>query len=123
MADDLGWGEVGSFPAGSPHGRIATPNLDKFAREGMKFTNAYAGYTVCAPSRAAFFSGRNSGHFGANLVHKNWTVLPELLRVNGYQTAVVGKSAPLNIPTTRGFDFFWGQSSQVACHNMYPKGF
>ena len=47
MADDLGWGEPGAFPAGSVHGRIDTPHLDRLAAEGMRFTNAYAGYTVC----------------------------------------------------------------------------
>ena len=46
MADDLGWGEVGLYPAGSAHGRISTPNLDAFGREGLRFTNSYAGYTV-----------------------------------------------------------------------------
>eukprot|EP00039_Didymoeca_costata_P026609 m.16236 g.16236 ORF g.16236 m.16236 type:complete len:93 (+) comp5625_c0_seq1:25-303(+) len=45
MSDDLGAGEVGIFPGGSDHGRISTPNLDKFGQEGMKFMNAYAGYT------------------------------------------------------------------------------
>eukprot|EP00913_Durusdinium_trenchii_P033181 g31063.t1 len=65
MADDLGWGEVGLYPAESPHGRIATPNLDQFGREGVRFQQAYAGYTVCAPSRTTFFTGRHSGHFRA----------------------------------------------------------
>ena len=51
MADDLGWGEPGAFPSTSPHGRIATPHLDQFASDGVRFTNGYAGYTVCAPSR------------------------------------------------------------------------
>lgn len=123
MSDDLGWGEVGVYPAGSAHGRIATPNLDKFASLGMKFTNAYAGYTVCAPSRAAFFTGRNSGHFQKGNLHPsgNWTLLPEILKAKGYNTAVIGKSAPLNLPTTHGFDYYWGQHDQGACHNMYPK--
>jgi len=76
---------------------------------------------VCAPSRAAFFTGRNSGHFGATLQpHKNWTLIPDVLKASGYKTAVIGKSAPLNLPTTHSFDYFWGQHNQVACHNMYP---
>jgi arylsulfatase A-like enzyme len=69
----------------------------------MRFTNAYAGYTVCAPSRASFFSGRNSGHFDGKLVHQNWTLLPEVLQQSGYKTAVIGKAAPINLPTTRGY--------------------
>ncbi len=48
---DLGYGEVGVFPADSPHGRIATPNLDKLASESMVFNQAYTGEAVCAPSR------------------------------------------------------------------------
>lgn len=48
---DMGWGEPGLYPSTSPHGRISTPNLDQFGREGIQFTHAYAGYTVCAPSR------------------------------------------------------------------------
>ena len=66
MADDLGWGEPGAFPAGSAHGRIDTPHLDRLAAEGMRFTNAYAGYTVCAPSRTTLFTGRHSGKFDAH---------------------------------------------------------
>jgi len=61
MADDLGYGEVGLYPATSEHGRIATPNLDTFGKEGVRFTQAYAGYTVCGPSRMTFFTGRHSG--------------------------------------------------------------
>ena len=56
MADDLGVGELSI-----DGGRLRTPNLDKLAASGMRFTAAYAGYTVCAPSRATLFSGRNSG--------------------------------------------------------------
>jgi hypothetical protein len=53
MADDLGWGEPGPFPAGSAHGRIDTPHLSRLASQGMRFTNAYAGYTVCGESAAS----------------------------------------------------------------------
>ena len=65
MADDLGWGEPGTARGvASPHGRIATPHIDRlFGEEGLVFTHAYAGYTVCAPSRTAFFTGRHSGQF------------------------------------------------------------
>ena len=63
MADDMGWGEPGAFPSTSTHGKISTPNLDRFAKEGMLFRHAYAGYTVCAPSRTALFTGRHSGQY------------------------------------------------------------
>ena len=55
--DDMGWGEPGLYPSTSQHGRISTPNLDEFGRSGMRFTNAYAGYTVCAPSRTTLMTG------------------------------------------------------------------
>ena len=59
MADDLGWGEVGLYNSTSEHGRIATPNLDQFGREGTIFTDAYAGYTVSSVKcgQAALFPG------------------------------------------------------------------
>ena len=63
MADDMGVGEVGLFPSKNPHGNIDTPNLDMLATEGIRFTQAYAGYTVCAPSRTTLFTGRHSGNF------------------------------------------------------------
>jgi len=59
----IGWGEPGLYPSTSVHGRIATPNLDAFGRSGMVFDQAYAGYTVCAPSRTTLMTGYHSGHF------------------------------------------------------------
>lgn len=122
MADDLGWGEVGAF-ASTP---ISTPNVDKLASEGMRFTNAYAGYTVCAPSRTTFFTGRHSGHFrkygysGTELKPGEAVTTAEVLKKAGYQTGAVGKIAPLDEPTNQGFDYFFGQLDQGDCHNMYP---
>ena len=127
MTDDLGWGEVEVFPGGSKHGRISTPILNQFAAEGIQFMNAYSGYTVCAPSRTTFFTGRHSGMFpkynlsGIGLDPGEALTITELLKDAGYETALFGKSAPLNDPLGSGFDEFVGQVSQVACHNMYPK--
>lgn len=129
MADDLGWGEVGLYPAESAHGRIATPNLDRFGREGLVFRQAYAGYTVCAPSRTAFFTGRHSGRFrdlglDGQVLHPsaaNLTLVPELFRQAGYRTGAFGKVAPLASPLEQGFEVFVGQVDQALCHNMYPK--
>ncbi|CAE7629008.1 GALNS [Symbiodinium microadriaticum] len=126
MADDLGWGEVGLYPSNSSHGRIATPHLDQFGREGTIFRQAYAGYTVCAPSRTTFFTGRHSGNFlklGLNgeTLHPNQTqTLPQLLSQVGYRTGAFGKVAPLTSPLQQGFDTFLGQVDQALCHNMYP---
>ena len=128
LADDLGYGEVGAYPGGSPHGRIATPNLDRyFARGGMRFTNAYAGYTVCAPSRTTLMTGRHSGKFerhgldGVSLAPGQQVTLAEVLQESGYNTALFGKSAPLTNPVLSGFDYFLGQVDQAFCHDMYPS--
>ena len=128
MADDLGWGEVGLYPAHSKHGRIRTPHLDTFGREGMVFLHAYAGYCVCAPSRMSFFTGRHSGRFTAMRVNgrslgvaQNISVFPQVLQQAGYATGAFGKTAPLDSPLQQGFSIFIGQKSQGLCHNMYPK--
>ena len=130
MADDLGWGEPGTARGvASPHGRIATPHIDRlFGEEGLVFTHAYAGYTVCAPSRTAFFTGRHSGQFrkhgldGQNLPPGGGApaTLAEMLRGAGYRTAAFGKTAPLVAPAAQGFETYLGQLDQGVCHNMYP---
>lgn len=129
MADDMGVGEP-SFLASDPSGPrvIHTPHLDKLAASGMYFTAAYAGYTVCAPSRATFFTGRNSGRLAG--APADWPLLPRLLKDAGYQTAAFGKSAPMDdttpgtlawgLPTEFGFERYTGQPDQGLCHNMYP---
>ncbi len=58
LADDLGYGDLGCFG----QTKIKTPNLDRMAAEGMRFTQAYAGTTVCAPSRCALMTGQHTGH-------------------------------------------------------------
>lgn len=134
MADDMGMGEPGWTYANSSHGRLRTPNIDKLAADGMKFSDAYAGYTVCAPSRSTLFSGRNSGHFKADQP-AGWPLLPSLMRDAGYDVAFFGKSAPFDekpqkepkgtalqwgLPGAHGVDPFLGQANQAYCHNMYP---
>lgn len=129
MSDDLGWGEPGLYPSTSPHGRIDTPNLDKFGKEGVQFMHAYAGYTVCAPSRTTFFTGRHSGQFVKNGLsgtdiaagQANATTLASVLQKAGYSTGAFGKVAPLDSPVKQGFDVFYGQIDQSDCHNMYPR--
>jgi arylsulfatase A-like enzyme len=123
MGDDLGYGELGAFGARA----IATPRLDALAAQGARFTRAYAGYTVCAPSRTALMTGRHSGSFlkanlsGTDIAPGEAVTLAEVLEGAGYATAVYGKSAPLKTPEGSGFDAFLGQVDQTACHNMYPS--
>src|SRR5262245_31869839 len=92
LADDLGWGDLGCYG----QKKIKTPNLDRMAAEGMRFTSAYAGSTVCAPSRCALMTGLHSGH---GLIRGNGNValrpedltVAELLKRAGYRTACLGK--------------------------------
>ena len=64
VADDLGWNDVSLNGGGVGGGRVATPNIDAIARQGVHFTNGYAGAASCAPSRAALMSGRYGTRFG-----------------------------------------------------------
>lgn len=88
----------------------------------QRFTDAYAGYTVCAPSRTTLFTGRHSGQFkkynypGISLpVNQSSGTLAVLLQQAGYTTAAFGKLAPLDDPAAMGFDIFSGQVNQAAC--------
>jgi len=133
LADDLGYGELGCFGAKE----IATPNLDRMAKEGMKFTQFYAGSTVCAPSRSVLMTGLHTGHTRVrgnagkqNRAPQNLraedTVLPELLKKAGYATALIGKwgighEGSDGLPNKKGFDYFYGYLDQVHAHNLYPE--
>jgi arylsulfatase A-like enzyme len=124
----MGWGEPENYPATSEHGRISTPNLVEFGKTGIQFTNAYAGYTVCAPSRTTLMTGFHSGHFpreklAGTVIPRTQNILTtqEMLQKAGYVTAGIGKMAPLASPTEQGFDHFIGQVDQGLCHNMYPR--
>eukprot|EP01102_Stenamoeba_stenopodia_P011613 TRINITY_DN3588_c0_g1_i2.p1 TRINITY_DN3588_c0_g1~~TRINITY_DN3588_c0_g1_i2.p1 ORF type:complete len:481 (-),score=66.13 TRINITY_DN3588_c0_g1_i2:81-1523(-) len=135
LADDLGYGEVGAFSVDSPHGRIATPNLDRLRSEGMMFTNAYVGQAVCAPSRCTLMTGLHSGHAyvrgNRKLNHqdiplpRNHTTVADVLKSAGYRTAAIGKWAlghndTEGAPRKHGFDYYYGQIDQTQAHNYYP---
>ena len=126
LADDLGYGDLGCYG----QKRIKTPNIDRLAAEGMRFTNCYAGSTVCAPSRCCLMTGLHTGHA---LVRGNALVplrpgdvtVAELLKKAGYATALIGKwglgeEASTGIPTRKGFDTFFGYLNQHHAHNYYP---
>lgn len=126
LADDLGYGDLGCYG----QKKIKTPNLDRLASEGMRFTQCYAGTTVCAPSRASLMTGLHTGHtrIRGNApvpLGTNETTVAEVLKQARYQTAIIGKWG-LGLPKTgatpsqRGFDEFFGYLSQTHAHDYYP---
>lgn len=148
MCDDLGWGDVGCY--GQQF--IRTPHLDQMAREGMRFTQAYAGSPVSAPSRASFMTGQHTGHTEVRGNKEYWRgvpmvkygqndefsrvgqhpydpdhiILPEIMKRNGYTTAMFGKWAggyegSHSTPDKRGIDEFYGYICQFQAHLYYPN--
>ena len=126
LADDLGYGDLGCYG----QRKIKTPSLDRLAAEGMRFTQFYAGSTVCAPSRCVLMTGLNSGHC---LIRGNASVplrpqdvtVAEILKGAGYATGLIGKwglgeAGSTGVPTRQGFDYFFGYLNQVHAHNYYP---
>ncbi|KAA5544709.1 arylsulfatase [Roseiconus nitratireducens] len=136
LADDLGYGDLGCYG----QELIQTPRLDQMAAEGMRFTDFYAGNTVCAPSRSVLMTGQHMGHTHVrgnaggpdmsiqSLREQDFTVA-ELLKSAGYTTGLCGKwglgdEAPggrSGLPRRQGFDFFYGYLNQVHAHNYYPE--
>jgi arylsulfatase A-like enzyme len=126
LADDLGYGDLGCYG----QKQIKTPNLDGLAAEGMRFTQCYAGSTVCAPSRCTLMVGQHTGHCrvrGNALVplQPEDVTVAEVLKEAGYTTALVGKwglgeEGTPGIPNKQGFDYFFGYLNQRHAHNYYP---
>lgn len=126
LADDLGFGDLGCYGQKV----IQTPHLDRMAAEGMRFTDHYAGSTVCAPSRCCLMTGLHTGHA---LIRGNATVplrpsdvtVAELLKGAGYATGIIGKwglgeEGSTGIPNRQGFDYWFGYLNQRHAHNYYP---
>ena len=126
LADDLGYGDLGCYG----QKRVRTPNLDKMAAEGMRFTQHYSGSTVCAPSRCALMTGKHTGHCTVRgnvdvLMKPEETTVAEVLKQAGYTTACIGKwgighPPPPQDPHRNGFDHFFGYLSMWHAHNYYP---
>jgi uncharacterized sulfatase len=126
LADDLGYGDLGCYGQTT----IQTPHLDRLAAEGMRFTDFYAGCTVCRPSRLSLWTGQHMGHtaISSNAAYqfeRNETTVVQLLKAAGYATGGVGKWAmgtpeSAGVPTRHGFDFWFGYLDQGEAHNYYP---
>ena len=126
LADDLGYGDLGCYGQRD----IQTPNLDRLAAAGTRFTQAYAGSTVCAPSRGSLMTGLHTGHAfirgNANIdLPANTVTAPRILKQAGYRTAMIGKWGLGTIrgtgtPEQQGFDDWFGYLDQVHAHTYYP---
>src|SRR5574338_767145 len=116
LADDLGYGDLA--PYGS---RIPTPNLERMAAEGVRFTQCYSANALCSPSRASLLTGRYPTRLGINTVlfpnddkglPADETTIGVLLKPLSYDTMCIGKwhlgATPRFAPTNRGFDQFFG---------------
>lgn len=126
LADDLGYGSLGCYG----QKQIATPRLDQMAREGLRFTQMYAGCHVCQPSRSVIMTGRHTGHTACRANDYRQMLLPEdmtlgkTLKAVGYETAVFGKwglgfEGTTGHPLQQGFDRYFGQLLQVHAHFQY----
>ncbi|MFJ7207698.1 sulfatase-like hydrolase/transferase [Streptomyces sp. NPDC098789] len=118
LGDDLGWADLSSY--GAPH--IKTPNLDRLARQGVRFTDAYSGSATCSPTRFSLYTGRYPGRTKGGLaepiadrtagLEPTHPTLASLLRSTGYATALIGKwhcgYLPDYSPTKSGWDEFFG---------------
>jgi arylsulfatase A-like enzyme len=126
--DDLGYGDLGCY--GQQH--IQTPNVDRVAREGMRFSDAYAGGSVCAPSRSCLMTGLHTGHTpvranaGTVPLRDEDVTLAEVLKKAGYASGGFGKwglgdARTPGAPTRQGFDEFVGYYHQMHAHSYYPE--
>ncbi|WP_161890132.1 arylsulfatase [Pontibacter russatus] len=132
LADDMGYGDLGCYG----QELIQTPNIDKLAASGMRFTQFYAGTSVCAPSRASLLTGLHTGH---TPVRGNFEIQPEgqfpipdstytmaeMFRKAGYATGLFGKwglghPGSEGAPEHQGFDRFYGYNCQRQSHNFFP---
>lgn len=130
LADDLGYGDLGCFG----QDKIKTPSLDAMAEDGMKFTQFYAGATVCAPSRCVLMTGQDTGNCWirgngaaeAQTLPDADVTVAEKMKEAGYSTALIGKwglgeLGSAGHPNKQGFDYFFGYLNQRHAHNFYPE--
>lgn len=128
MADDLGYGHLGCYGQKLIH----TPNIDKLAEEGMKFTQAYSGCSLSAPARSTLMTGTHSGHTsvrgngGGVALQEDDITVAEVLKQAGYVTGIFGKwglgeEGTEGVPNKQGFDEFFGYLHQLHAQFYYPE--
>lgn len=133
VADDLGYADLGSYGQQN----IRTPNLDRMAEQGMRFTQHYSGSTVCAPSRSVLMTGLHSGHapvrgnkeilpIGQYPLQYGTVTIPKLLKDAGYATGAFGKwglgyPGSEGMPSYQGFDTFFGYLGAAAGTFLLPR--
>jgi arylsulfatase A-like enzyme len=135
LLDDAGWGDLGCYG----QQKLATPNIDRLAREGMRFTQHYAGSTVCAPTRSVLMTGQHTGHTpvrgnarapnepeGVYPIGANTVTVATLLQQAGYVTGGFGKwglggPGSTSDALALGFDHFTGFYSQGFAHDFFPR--
>ena len=132
LLDDAGYGDLSCYG----QTKFLTPNIDRLASEGMKFTNHYSGSTVCAPTRSVIMSGLHTGHtpsrgnreikpVGQFPIPATTFTIAEALKKAGYATGAFGKWGLGNPgsegdPIHQGFDRFFGYNCQRNAHTYYP---
>jgi len=127
MSDELGYYELSCM--GNPN--LVTPNVDRLAAEGVRFTQALAGSSVCAPTRCCLMTGKHSGHTsvrkndGGTPLRAEEETVASVLKRAGYATGGFGKwgcggRGSTGVPEKHGFDVFLGYYDQVHAHTYYP---
>ena len=127
MSDELAYYELGHM--GSPY--LKTPRIDGMAKDGIRFTHAFAAAPVCAPLRCNLMTGKHAGHAsvrandGGTPLRADETTIASLLKEKGYATGGFGKWGAggrdsTGVPEKHGFDIFFGYYDQVHAHSFYP---
>ncbi|RZJ19742.1 MAG: N-acetylgalactosamine-6-sulfatase [Acinetobacter sp.] len=133
LADDLGYGDLSAYG----QKKFSTPNIDRLAAKGIKFTQFYAGTSVCAPSRSSLLSGQHTGHTyvrgnkevqpeGQQPIPDSVGTIAEQFKKAGYATAIFGKwglgfVGTSGDPNNQGFETFYGYNCQRESHRFYPS--
>ena len=127
MVDDMGWADIGAYGSEVTH----TPNLDRMAEKGMRFTDAYAGAPLCAPARSTLLTGLHTGrtpvrgNLGGTPIPADTATFADIMKNAGYTVGGFGKWGlgeieTEGVPEKHGFDEFFGYYHQVHAHSYYP---